>query len=85
MPINLSSMSDMELENLHGNAIRLSQSGTQAQRRDAEQILPRVGEEIARRRRVHVRDVNRKREDALAARRAKAKKSSEKKPEAKKT
>ena len=42
-----------------------------------------VGEEIARRRRVHVRDVNLKREDADKAR-AKAKKSADKTPEPKK-
>ncbi|HEV7694451.1 MAG TPA: hypothetical protein VGO52_26680 [Hyphomonadaceae bacterium] len=84
MPLNLRNMSDMELERLHGDSIRLSQSGTAAQRAEAEQILPRVGDEIARRRRVHVRDVNKKREDADTARRAKQKKAPERDPEKKK-
>jgi hypothetical protein len=84
MPLNLRNMSDMELERLHGDSIRLAQSGTKAQREQAEQILPRVGEEIARRRRVHVKDVNRKRDDAATAPRTKAKKSPEKNPEKKK-
>jgi hypothetical protein len=83
MAYNLSSMSDMELEHLHGNAIRLSQSGTPQQRAQAEQLLPGIGKEIARCRRAHVTGVNRKRVDALDARRAKAKKASGKKPETK--
>jgi len=49
LSINLSELSDKELECLHGDAIRLSQSGTPAQRIAAEQMLPRVGEEISRR------------------------------------
>jgi len=83
MALDLRNMSDMQLERLHGDSIRLSQSGTKAQREQAEQILPRVGEEIARRRRVHVHDVKRKRDDAATAR-AKAKKSADKTPEPKK-
>jgi len=84
MPLNLRNMSDMELEHLHGDSIRLSQSGTPAQRAEAEDILPRVGEEIARRRRVHVSGVNQKRENAATARRATRKRAPEKDPETKK-
>ena len=45
----LSEYSDKELEDLHGNAIRLAQSGTAAQQADAERILPLVGAEVERR------------------------------------
>lgn len=33
-------LSDKELENLHANAVRLEQSGTQQQRQRAEELLP---------------------------------------------
>jgi len=33
-------LSDKELENLHANAVRLEQSGTQIQRQHAERLLP---------------------------------------------
>jgi hypothetical protein len=46
---HLTELSDKELENLHGNAIRLAQSGTGAQRADAERMLPLVGAEVDRR------------------------------------
>jgi hypothetical protein len=72
--LNLPELSDKELENLHGNAIRLSQSGSQLQKARAEEMLPRVGAEIARRRTAHVAAVNRKRESMLASRKAVAKK-----------
>ncbi|MGE0740589.1 MAG: hypothetical protein AB7O98_04540 [Hyphomonadaceae bacterium] len=36
-------MSDKELENLHANAVRLAQSGTPIQQRQAEELLPRIG------------------------------------------
>jgi hypothetical protein len=71
--LNLPELSDKELENLYGNAIRLSQSGTQPQKSAAEEMLPRVGEEIQRRRSAHLSAVSRKREEAMTARRAKAK------------
>jgi hypothetical protein len=51
MPIEmrLTELSDKELEDLHGNAIRLSQSGSPSQQAAAENLLPNVGAEIARR------------------------------------
>ncbi len=36
-------LSDKELENLHANAVRLAQSGTPAQREQAESLLPLLG------------------------------------------
>ena len=41
--------SDKELENLHGNAKRLAQSGTPAQRAEAERLLPLIGVEVEKR------------------------------------
>ena len=46
---HLTELSDKELENLHGNAIRLAQSGTGAQQADAEWMLPLIGAEVDRR------------------------------------
>lgn len=45
----LTELSDKELESLHGNAIRLAQSGTAAQRAGAELVLPKIGDEVSRR------------------------------------
>ena len=42
----LPELSDKELENLHGNAVRLAQSGSPAQRRQVETLLPLVGAEL---------------------------------------
>ena len=42
----LPELSDKELENLHGNAVRLAQSGSPAQRRQAEALLPLIGAEL---------------------------------------
>lgn len=63
-------LSDKELENLHGNAIRLAQSGTPAQRTEAERLLPIIGVEIekrARLRSVAQADARLKRRDAMSA------------------
>jgi hypothetical protein len=69
-------LSDKELENLHGNAIRLAQSGTAAQKAEAERLLPIIGAEVeqrAHRRSVAMADARqKKREAATAARRQKA-------------
>lgn len=43
---NLSDLSDNELESLHANAVRLAQSGTPAQRQEAEKLLPLLGAEM---------------------------------------
>lgn len=43
-------LSDKELESLHANAVRLAQSGTEAQRRQAEDLLPRLGAAMEARR-----------------------------------
>jgi hypothetical protein len=48
----LGDLSDKELENLHGNAIRLAQSGTGSQQAEAERLLPLIGAEIERRARL---------------------------------
>lgn len=44
--LRLADLSDKELEDLHGNAIRLAQSGTGAQRAEAERLLPAIGREV---------------------------------------
>jgi hypothetical protein len=44
--LRLADLSDKELEDLHGNAIRLAQSGTGAQRAEAERLLPVIGREV---------------------------------------
>ena len=51
MPLsfNLTSLSDTELQNLHGNAVRLSSAGSPAQQVAAEELLPRIAEEVSRR------------------------------------
>lgn len=43
-------MSDKELENLHANAVRLAQSGTQQQREQAERLLPLLSATLDERR-----------------------------------
>lgn len=43
-------LSDKELESLHANAVRLAQSGTEAQRRQAEGLLPQLGAAMEERR-----------------------------------
>ena len=45
----LTDLTDKELENLYGNAVRLAQSGTGAQKAAAEGLLPHISEEVARR------------------------------------
>jgi len=65
-------LSDQELENLHANAVRLAQSGSDEQRQHAEALLPLLGAEIEQRRslRAEVRAENRRagvRKRALAS------------------
>jgi len=43
-------LSDKELERLHANAVRLSQSGSAKQREQAEGLLPRLGVVLEERR-----------------------------------
>jgi hypothetical protein len=43
-------LSDKELENLHANALRLEQSGTQMQRQHAEELLPLLSAAMEERR-----------------------------------
>jgi hypothetical protein len=55
-------LSDKELENLHANALRLAQSGTQRQREQAESLLPLLSAELEQRRaaRVQTQQENRR-------------------------
>lgn len=46
----LPDLSDKELETLHANAVRLVQSGSAAQREEAEALLPLLGEALETRR-----------------------------------
>jgi len=73
----IADLSDKELENLHGNAIRLAQSGSPGQRSEAERLLPLIGAEVEQRshtRSVAMADARQKRRDAAsAARKSKAK------------
>ena len=48
-PIRLSELSDKELEVLHGNAVRLSRAGNEAQQSAAASLLPEIVEELSRR------------------------------------
>jgi hypothetical protein len=43
-------LSDKELERLHANAVRLAQSGSDAQRQQAEKLLPLLGVTMEERR-----------------------------------
>jgi hypothetical protein len=66
----IADLSDKELENLHGNAIRLAQAGTPAQRTEAERLLPIIGVELEKRTRdraAALADARLKRRDAAAA------------------
>jgi hypothetical protein len=47
-------MSDKELENLHANAVRLSQSGSNKQKEDAERLLPLIGSVLEERKQVRL-------------------------------
>lgn len=63
----IADLSDKELENLHGNAIRLAQSGTQSQKAEAERLLPIIGAEVetrARRRSAALAESRQSRRDA---------------------
>lgn len=42
-------LSDKELENLHANAVRLAQSGSERERERAESLLPLLGAAMAER------------------------------------
>lgn len=48
-------LSDKELESLYANAVRLSQSGTQLQRQQAESLLPLIGDHLETRRAARVK------------------------------
>lgn len=66
-------LSDKELEQLHANAVRLAQSGTPAQRQQAEQLLPLLGAALEERRAARAAASGEKRRDttrrkAVAAR-----------------
>ncbi|HYD74324.1 MAG TPA: hypothetical protein VEF55_14400 [Candidatus Binatia bacterium] len=50
MDQRLPDLSDKQLESLHANAVRLSQSGSTLQRRQAEDLLPLIGVQIETRR-----------------------------------
>ena len=66
----IADLSDKELENLHGNAIRLAQAGTPAQRTEAERLLPIIGSEVekrARDRSAATAEARQKGRDAAAA------------------
>lgn len=68
-------LSDKELENLHGNAIRLAQSGTASQQTEAERLLPIIGAEVeqrARRRSAAAMEARQQKKEAASARRRKA-------------
>lgn len=70
----IADLSDKDLENLHGNAIRLAQSGSPSQRMEAERLLPIIGAEVERRARnrsVVMADTRQKKRDAAAAARKK--------------
>jgi hypothetical protein len=54
-------LSDKELENLHANAVRLAQSGTQQRRQQAEALLPLLVAEIDMRRQVRTQEQERRR------------------------
>lgn len=47
---NLSDLSDKQLEDLHADAVRMAQSGTREQRRQAEDLLPLLGAVLEQRR-----------------------------------
>ena len=47
-------LSDKELDSLHANAVRLSQSGADKQRQQAESLLPLIGVEMEKRRAARV-------------------------------
>jgi hypothetical protein len=73
---HIGELSDKDLENLHGNAIQLAQSGTASQRAEAERLLPVIGAEVERRQRLRSSAMTEARQqkqgDAAAARRKKA-------------
>lgn len=57
-------LSDKELEQLHANAVRLAQSGTPAQRQQAEQLLPLLGTALDERRAARAAVSSEKRRDS---------------------
>jgi len=48
-------LSDKELESLHANALRLSQTGTDKQRQQAESLLPLIADQMETRRAARVK------------------------------
>jgi hypothetical protein len=70
-------LSDKELEDLHGNAIRLAQSGAPAQQAEAERLLPAIGAEVERRMRRRtsaMTEARQKKQEAASAARKVARK-----------
>lgn len=67
-------MSDAELQNLHGNAVRLAASGAPAQKAEAARLLPIIGAALETRgelKRAAAVEQKAKRREAGAATRAK--------------
>lgn len=60
----LPDFSDKELESLHANAVRLSQSGSDRQRQQAESLLPLIGVEMEKRHAARAKVQASEREDA---------------------
>jgi hypothetical protein len=65
-------LSDKELENLHANALRLEQSGSQMQRQHAERLLPLLSAAMEERRAAKLVVQQEKKAVATAARKSKA-------------
>jgi hypothetical protein len=70
-------LSDKELENLHANALRLEQSGSQMQRQHAERLLPLLSAAMEERRAARLLVQQEKKATATAARKSKAAKAKE--------
>lgn len=63
-------LSDKELENLHANAVRLEQSGTQMQRQHAEKLLPLLSAALEERRATKLQAQQEKKASGAAARKS---------------
>jgi hypothetical protein len=64
----ISTLSDLELQNLQGNARRLILSGAPAQKAEAETLLPLIDAEVETRAGVRAAALKQRRADAAAAR-----------------
>jgi peptidoglycan hydrolase CwlO-like protein len=63
-------LSDKELENLHANALRLEQSGSQMQRQHAERLLPLLSAAMEERRAAKLQAQQEKKASGVAARKS---------------